>query len=120
MRIFWEALIAFLAAAGLLWLCWLLFGRLLFPAGRQTSGFVVLPVRGDGGRMEYDLAGLRWLRGGGLGRFHVILADDGLDSTGRVVAAALAERDPRILICPMDRLPACVRAWDQSKTEELV
>ena len=118
MKPLWEILGAFLASAGLLWLCWLCFGRLIFPAGRRRGGFVVLPVRGDGARMEYDLAGLRWLRNGGLAHMPVILADDGLSDAGRVVANLLAERDPYVLICPMDHLSACVRAWDQSRTEE--
>lgn len=107
-----DILLALLAAFGLLSLMWLLFGRLLCPAGRRKGGlFAVLPVRGDAVGLEYDLAGLRWLRGSGLVRFTVVVADAGLSERGRAVAETLAGREPELLLCPMEGLEACVAAW---------
>lgn len=106
-----DILLALLAALGVGSLGWLLFGRLLTPAGRGGQVFAVLPARGDGSGLEYALAGLRWLRGAGLAHFTVVVADAGLDEQGRGVAAALAVEHPEILICPMEGLDRRLAAW---------
>lgn len=112
MNSLFDIILALLAAAGLLALSWLLFGRLLAPVGRRREMpvFAVLPAWGDGSHLEYDLAGLRWLRGGNLAKFTVILADAGLSETGRAAAAALMEQEPSLLFCSMEGLPVCIRA----------
>ena len=56
-----RAVLALLAAAGLLALGWLLLGAAVAPVGRG-SVYAVVPAGGDGEHLEQDLAGLRWLR----------------------------------------------------------
>ena len=50
------------------------------------------------------MKGLLWLRGGELARFTIVIADGGLDGTGRAVAAALLTRAQGIVLCPAERL----------------
>ena len=111
MRYVLEILISLLCAMGLAGVGWLLFGRLLSPVGRGRRAFAVLPARGDGAGLEYTLAGFNWLRGAGLARFSVVVADAGLDQQGRAVAAALAGEHPEILFCPMEELGARLAEW---------
>ena len=87
MNAIWQVLLALLAAVGLLALGWLTFGRL-----------------------EQDVKGLLWLRGGELARFTIVIADGGLDGTGRAVAAALLTRAQGIVLCPAERLGEYIRA----------
>lgn len=102
MRSFIEILVAFFAAGGLLALGWLLFGRLLAPVGEGL--YALVPARGDAPRLEHDVAGLLWLRGGGLARLTVVIVDDGLDSAGLAVAAAVLERERGVLFCTREEL----------------
>ena len=89
-----------LAAAGLLSLGWLLFGRLVRPAGGAGQVYAVVPAAGDGAGLEQTVKGLLWLRDGELARFTVVIADDGLDETGRAVAAALLAGSRGVVLCP--------------------
>lgn len=98
MRTVIEIVIAFLAAGGLLVLGWFLFGRLLVPVAGENV-FAVVRAKGSGERLEHDVAGLMWLRSGGLARVTIVIVDDGLDSMGLAVAAALLERDNGIRFC---------------------
>ena len=100
----WQVLLALLAAVGLLALGWLTFGRLLTPVG------AVVPASGDGAHLEQDVKGLLWLRGGELARFTIVIADGGLDGTGRAVAAALLARGQGIVLCPAERLGEYIKA----------
>ena len=95
----WQVLLALLAAVGLLALGWLTFGRLLTPVGGGGGGpvYAVVPASGDGAHLEQDVKGLLWLRGGELARFTIVIADGGLDGTGRAVAAALLARGQGIV-----------------------
>ncbi len=52
----------------------------------------MVPASGDGAHLEQDVKGLLWLLGGELARFTIVIADGGLDGTGRAVAAALLAR----------------------------
>ncbi|MFQ7453623.1 MAG: hypothetical protein ACLRNQ_22030 [Flavonifractor plautii] len=54
--------------------------------------YAVVPASGDGAHLEQDVKGLLWSRGGELARFTIVIADGGLDGTGRAVAAALLAR----------------------------
>lgn len=101
-----EAVIALLAAAGLLALGWMLFGRLLAPVGGKGGGrvFAVLPVKGAGETLEHDVTGLLWLRGGGMARFTVLIADAGLDEEGRKLAGLLAQRENGVELCSVEEL----------------
>ena len=104
-----RAVLALLAAAGLLALGWLLLGAAVAPVGRG-SVYAVVPASGDGEHLEQDLAGLRWLRKGGMARFTVVIADCGLSGQGRRLAERLAWRDRGVILCAMDDLPACL--WE--------
>ncbi|MEG1858340.1 MAG: hypothetical protein RR216_06330 [Pseudoflavonifractor sp.] len=101
-----EIIVSLLAATGLLALVWLLFGRLLAPIGTHICA--VLPARGGGETLEHDVAGLLWLRGGGLAQARIIIADCGLDPQGRKIAEVLAARDPDLLLCLPRDLSALV------------
>lgn len=102
-----QALLALLAAAGLLALGWVLFGRLVTPVGgRGGPVYAVVPAHGPGEHLEQDVKGLLWLRGGELARFTIVIADNGLDSQGRAVAAALLADSTGLVVCPGDRLGA--------------
>ena len=102
-----KAVLALLAAAGLLAIGWLLLGAAVAPVGRG-SVYAVVPASGDGERLEQDLAGLRWLRKGGMARFTVVIADCGLSGQGRRLAELLAGRDRGVILCAIDDLPACL------------
>lgn len=108
MRIVMEVVIAFLAAGGLLVLGWFLFGRLLVPVTGE-SVFAVVSAEGAGERLEHDVAGLLWIRSGGLAKFTIVIVDDGLDSAGLAVAAALLDRESGVLFCASGRLEECMR-----------
>lgn len=97
MNAIWQVLLALLAAVGLLALGWLTFGRLLTPVGGGGGGpvYAVVPASGDGAHLEQDVKGLLWLRGGELARFTIVIADGGLDGTGRAVAAARGSSSAR-------------------------
>ena len=105
MQYVWEAVLAFLAAGGLLWLCRALFGRLLVPTWRTHGGvYAVVPAAGDGENLEYDVKSLLWLRGGQRARFTIVIADQGLNEMGRAAAGALLARDQGVVVCPMEGL----------------
>ena len=91
MNAIWQVLLALLAAVGLLALGW-------------------LTASGDGAHLEQDVKGLLWLRGGELARFTIVIADGGLDGTGRAVAAALLARGQGIVLCPAERLGEYIKA----------
>ena len=112
MNAIWQVHLALLAAVGLLALGWLTFGRLLTPVGGSGGGpvYAVVPASGDGAHLEQDVKGLLWLRGGELARFTIVIADGGLDGTGRAVAAALLTRAQGIVLCPAERLGEYIRA----------
>ena len=72
-----EGMLTLLAALGLGFLVWLLFGRLLHPIpGSELT--VLLPGRDDGATLERDVRAVLWLRrflfytplcGGAMGEF---------------------------------------------------
>lgn len=99
-----QVILALLAAVGLLALGWVLFGRLVTPAGAAGSVYAVVPARGQGEHLEQDVKGLLWLRGGELARFTIVIADNGLDPSGKAVAAALLARSTGLVVCPGDKL----------------
>ena len=103
-------LLSLLCAAGLMFIGWLIFGRLLTPVGGRKGGPVcaVIPARGDGRTLEHDIKGLCWLRGGNLARFTVVIADAGLDDQGRAAASALLSRMPELAFCPLEQLESFI------------
>ena len=116
MSAFLEIVLAALAAFGLGSLLWLALGRLVAPAGRGGGVVALIPARGDGDQLEYELAGLRWLRGTGLTGFRVVIADAGLSETGRALAGALSGDDPAVRLCPLEGLEAWLAdEWEIGK-----
>ena len=111
MNAIWQVLLALLAVVGLLALGWLLFGKLVTPVGGGGGGPVsaVVPAAGDGEHLEQDVKGLLWLRGGELARFTIVIADSGLNDTGRRVAAALLNGSRGMVLCPMEQLETYLR-----------
>ena len=110
MNAIWQAVLALLAAVGLLALGWLLFGKLVTPAGGSGGPvYAVIPAAGGGENLAQDVRALRWLRGGELARFSVVLADGGLSEAGRRRAAALLAGRRGVVLCPLDRLEAYLR-----------
>ncbi len=103
-----EIFVALLAVWGVLSLGWLLFGRLLTPAGggRVCS---LIPARGDGESLEQSVTALLWLQGGNLLSGPVTIVDCGLTSTGRAVAAALCLREPSVTVCAAEGLEEYIR-----------
>lgn len=99
-----EILLSLLAVFGLFSLGWVFFGRLLIPSDATAPAYAVVPAQGDGGALEQTVKGLLWLRGGELQRYTVVIADAGLDPMGVQIATALANREPRVILCPMERL----------------
>ena len=104
-----QILLALLAAVGLLALGWVLFGKLVTPVGGSGGPvYAVVPAYGPGEHLEQDVKGLLWLRGGELARFTIVIADNGLDQSGRAVAAALLADSTGVVVCPGDRLGAYI------------
>ena len=55
------------------------------------------------------LAVVGLLRGGELARFTIVIADSGLNDTGRRVAAALLTGSRGMVLCPMEQLETYLR-----------
>lgn len=109
-----EAGLSLLAAAGLIALGWVLFGRLLTPVGGGGEEvYAVVPAHGSAAGLERTVDGLLWLRGGELARFTIVIADSGLDETGRAVAAALLNREQGLALCPAQRLGEYVAGTEE-------
>ena len=99
-----QAVLALLAAIGLLALGWVLFGWLLAPAEGAGPVYAVVPAAGEGAHLEQDVKRLLWLRGRQKGGFTIVIADGGLDPAGRAVAAALLKCASGVVVCPADQL----------------
>lgn len=108
MRPVLEVILSLLAVAGMLSLSWLLFGRLLTPAGNGETVSLV-PGQGDGEDLEQAVRGLLWLRGGGMLQGNLVIVDCGLSPTGRAVAAALCMREPGVEVCPLSQLSVYIK-----------
>ena len=98
-----ETLTAMICVLGLTALGWWLLGRLLCPL--PCGGcFILLCGRGDGNGLEQSVRGFMWLRGLGLVRAPVLIADAGLSTEGRSLALELAKRWPGVILWPTDDL----------------
>jgi len=98
-----EILLAVLCAAGLAFLSWWLFGRLLRPIP-GTVIYAVIPGCGAGNELEQSVRSLVWLRSLGLLRCPVLIADVGLTPAGRELALHLARRWPDVVLWPVQDL----------------
>ena len=103
MWILMEGMLTLLVALGLGFLVWLLFGRLLHPIpGSELT--VLLPGRDDGATLERDVRAILWLRGLGLLRCPVVIADVSLTAEGRELAQRLAARWSEVSVVPAQGL----------------
>ena len=82
----------------------MLFGWLLAPAEGAGPVYAVVPAAGEGAHLEQDVKRLLWLRGRQKKGFTIVIADGGLDSAGRAIAAALLADATGVVVCPAERL----------------
>ena len=104
MGAFWDGMLAVVCAVGLALVAWWIFGLLLRPLpGWETK--IVLPGRRGGENLEYQVRSFLWLRGLGLVRCPVVIADIDLTPEGRELALRLAARWPDVILWPVNDLP---------------
>lgn len=97
-----EGLTATLAVLGLTGLAWWLLGRLLRPL--PGGSYILLRGRGAGAGLEQSVRGFVWLRGLGVVKSTILIADLGLDREGREIALRLCARWPGVVLWPGDDL----------------
>ena len=100
---FWDILLAVICILGLALVGWCLFGLLLRPLpGRRAR--VVLTGRGEGEDLEQLVRSFLWLRGLGLLRCPIVIADAGLSPAGWELASRLTARWPEVVLWPAAEL----------------
>ena len=98
MGTFWDVLLAAGCVCGLAFVGWWLFGLLLRPLpGRGAK--VVLTGQGEGEGLEQLVRSFLWLRGMGLLRCPVVIADAGWE-----LALRLTARWPDVVLWPASDL----------------
>ena len=109
----WDAFLAMVCMLGLAFVgCWL-FGLLLRPLpGREAR--VVLSGQGDGEGLEQMVRSFIWLRGLGLLRCPIVIADLGLSPEGWELASRLTVRWPEVSLWPAANLEDCIRKPEKS------
>ncbi len=103
MGTFWDILLAAVCACGLAFVGWWLFGLLLRPLPGWESK-VVIPGRGEGEGLEQQVRSFLWLRGLGLLRCPIVIADAGLTPAGWELALRLTTRWPEVILWPASDL----------------
>lgn len=99
----WDILLAVVCVLGLAFAGWWLFGLLLRPLpGREAR--VVLAGRGEGDGLEQQVRSFLWLRGLGLLRCPIVIADAGLTPAGWELALRLTARWPEVILWPASDL----------------
>ena len=103
MELLQESLLAFFAAVGIAWTVWTA-AEALFLSRRGRRGPVValVPARRDAPALERTVAGLLWTTVCGRKLERILIADCGLDDTGREVARRLARQNAAVALCTMD------------------
>ena len=100
---FWDILLAIICIIGLALAGGWLFGLLLRPLpGREAK--IVLPGRGEGEELEQLVRSFLWLRGMGLLRCPIVIADTGLTPGGWELASRLTARWPEVVLWPAAEL----------------
>ena len=88
-----DVTVTLLASRVLLYLGWLVLGRILTPEGTLRLPVTIqVFCHGEGEGMEETLRALLWLRDRGLGGCRILLVDEGLTERGRRVAKLLCRR----------------------------
>ena len=103
MGTFWDILLAAVCACALAFAGWWLMGLLLRPLP-GWSARIVITGRGEGEELEQQLRSFLWLRGMGLLRCPVVIADVDLTPAGWELALRLAARWPEIALWPASDL----------------
>lgn len=98
-----ETLAAVVCVLGLTGSLWWLLGRLLrpLPCG---GACILLKGRGEGESLEQTVRGFLWLRGLGLLKVPILIADLGLNARGRETALRLCARWPEVILWPGEAL----------------
>ena len=107
MEVFWDAALAFVCVLGLAFGAWWLFGLLLRPLP-GCGAAILIPGRGEGERLEQLVRAVIWLRGMGLVKSPVLIADVSLSPAGRELALRLAARWPGVMVWPAGELEDCL------------
>lgn len=99
----WDILLAVICMIGLALVGGWLFGLLLRPLpGREAK--IILSGRGKGENLEQLVRSFLWLRGMGLLRCPIVIADVDLTPEGWEVASRLTARWPEIVLGPAKNL----------------
>ena len=99
MGAFWDAVLAVICICGLAFVGWWLFGLLLRPLPGGLAR-VVITGRGGGEDLEHQVRSFLWLRGLGLLRCPIVIADAGLTPAGWDLALRLTARWPEVILWP--------------------
>ena len=103
MGTFWDIPLAVICAFGLAVVGWGLFGLLLRPRPGGEA-WVVLPGRGEGEGLEQLVRSFIWLRGMGLLRCPIVIANVDLTPAGWELASRLTARWPEVALWPAAEL----------------
>ena len=103
MGTFWDILLAVICVCGLAFVGWWLFGLLLRPLPGQDAR-VVLTGQGGGEKLEQQVRSFLWLRGLGLLRCPIVIADAGLTPAGWELALRLTAQWPEAILWPAEDL----------------
>lgn len=100
-----ELTMSLLAALGLLYLAWILFGKMLAPVGKPGAPmYIVVRGEGEGAGLEHTVNTLIWMRGKERTQCPLLLVDAGLNEEGRKLATLLLKRWPEIQLCKPEDL----------------
>ncbi|MCD7947135.1 MAG: hypothetical protein LUG13_02395 [Oscillospiraceae bacterium] len=109
-----EIVLAFLSSFGLLCLGWMLFGRLLAPwkDAHCKPVYAVVPASGAGVGLEQTVRAVKRLQMTQNRPVCVVIADDGLDATGRAVADVLAREEAWVTVRPIVDVRGIVKEYN--------
>lgn len=98
MSIVWEAAIALVCAAVVLWAWRRLYARIAAPTDGPVR-YAVVPSRGDGSGLEQSVRQLRQLNDEARAGLVILIVDLGLTQTGRATVRALQRQRDDLLVC---------------------
>lgn len=103
MYVILEAVVVLLGLVGMCCTVCLLYSYMLRPHTTQGTWAVVWGF-GAGEGLEQRVRSLIWLQNCGLLRCNLVVADGGLDESGRALAVQLAGRYPGLTLCSRQEL----------------
>lgn len=110
-----EILIVFMAAVGVILVCWCLMGLLLSPVFGHNM-LTLCFSEGDGGRLELQIRAYGWLRDGKISGGRFVIVDCGLDASGIHRAQLLQNNYDWVEYCPHEMLNEHLQARKISDT----